>query len=124
MVLVAAYPQNNKVEGCQDLIFSNVRHIEESDDYVGTEIALQVCENDLVRGEWREYEGYNPSITKLEGKRNGKLILTGTNSEGSVKLTCTISKDSLLGSLIWFIGRSQQTKRLSLHKVNQALRPQ
>ena len=43
---------------CKEEVFSDVRHIQESDDYVGTEVMLTACQSVAdLSGEWREYEG-------------------------------------------------------------------
>ena len=116
----------DSVSKCSELVFSDVRYVPEADDYVGTEIVLEVCGNQqAVKGEWNEYEGgHTPAKTRLTGRRAGSVIrLTGSNSEGKVSLIGKLKGERLTGSLLWHIGGNQQEKRLDLMKKRVPVRP-
>ncbi|MGD9714703.1 MAG: hypothetical protein AB7V46_21980 [Thermomicrobiales bacterium] len=110
--------------GCEEQVFSDVRHIEESDDYVGTEILLKLCKGRAdVAGEWREYEGYHPVTTTLKGQKNGEIRLQGNSTAGAVSLTGSVSGGRLRGTLLWHIGTNPQTKTLDLAATKFSIRP-
>jgi hypothetical protein len=104
--------------GCEEYIFSNVRHIAEVDDYIGTEIVLSICsETSEVRGSWHQYEGYNPAVTDLIGNLDGTMIqLRGKNTEGTVEFRGYMDDGRLIGKLVWYLGTNRQEKDVSLLK--------
>ena len=110
---------------CQNLVFSDVHHIVEVDDYVGTELVLSLCPGAAeIRGEWNEYEGYHPATTKLSGRRAGKSIrLTGTNPARRVELVGQLKGERLKGKLVWYIGTSRQEKKINLVRTRGPVRP-
>lgn len=110
---------------CEEVVYSNVRHVPEVDDYVGTEFILNICRSsNLIAGAWNEYEGYHPVTTELRGQRTGRKIrLTGTNSEGRVEFAGEVTSTRLTGRLTWEIGTSRQEKRIALTKTKDPVRP-
>jgi hypothetical protein len=117
--------QPGKPGDCEERVFSAVRHIAESDDYVGTEFVLTICANSRdVSASWNEYEGYHPVTTKLKGVRTGKALrLEGSNSEGRVAFTGELSGKQLKGALVWYIGKSRQNKKINLAQTTSPVRP-
>ena len=103
---------------CEEYIFSDVRHIAEVDDYVGTEIILGICPGTSeIRGSWRQYEGYHPVVTDLTGTYVDKMIqLGGKNSEGKVEFSGYMDDERLIGMLVWYLGTNQQEKNVRLLK--------
>jgi hypothetical protein len=111
---------------CPERIFSDVRHVEEVDDYVGTEIVLHICPGvSEISGEWNEYEGgYEPAVTKMTGNIAGESIrLSGINSEGKVEFIGSLTNARLRGKLIWYIGSSRQEKDINFLKSQKPVRP-
>jgi hypothetical protein len=110
---------------CDEFVFSDVHHVPEADDYVGTEIVLSLCPGVTeTRGAWNEYEGYNPVTTNLNGRHSGRAIrLGGENSEGKVKFDGQLNGERLIGKLVWHIGSSRQEKNINLVRKQCPVRP-
>jgi hypothetical protein len=110
---------------CDEFVFSDVHHVPEADDYVGTEIVLNLCPGvDDLQGAWNEYEGYHPATTNLNGSHSGKAIrLRGENSEGKVEFVGRLDGDRLTGKLVWHIGSSRQEKNINLVRKQCPVRP-
>jgi hypothetical protein len=50
------------------VVFSDVKHITEVDDVVGSEIVVEIRAGKTnVVGQWDLYEGYEPLVTPLHG---------------------------------------------------------
>jgi hypothetical protein len=124
-LFIFAAQQGRGQSNCTELVFSGVRHIAESDDYVGTELVLGLCAGSkTVTAIWNEYEGYHPAITELKGVRAGDAVrLAGANSEGKVEFTGKLAGKRLKGTLVWYIGRSRQSKKVDLAEAKQPVRP-
>jgi hypothetical protein len=110
---------------CEEYVFSDVHHVPEADDYVGTEIVLNLCSGVAeVSGSWSEYEGYNPVTTNLSGRRTKKTLrLGGENSEGKVEFIGRLEDQRLVGKLTWFIGNNRQKKNINLVRKQCPVRP-
>jgi hypothetical protein len=110
---------------CEELIFSDVRHVPEADDYLGTELIFRICTNTTqVTGEWKEYEGWHPASTKLIGYfSENRMWLTGQNSEGKVEFEGGLSGKHLNGKLLWYIGATLQVEEINLERTENPVRP-
>jgi hypothetical protein len=111
---------------CDESVFSNVRHVVEVDDYVGTEITLCRCKGSTsVMGVWREYEGgHVPAIVKLHGElKKGKLHLIGATAQGVATVDGILTSKSLNVKLSWRMGESSETRTLNLRKSVAPIRP-
>ena len=124
---VLSFGQKSPSSGpnCEEYVFSDVHHVAEVDDYVGTEIVLNLCAGVAeVGGSWNEYEGYNPVTTNLSGRRAEKAVrLGGANSEGKVEFVGRLEDQRLVGKLTWFIGISRQKKNINLVRKQCPVRP-
>lgn len=100
-------------------VYSDVRHIAEVDDYVGTEIILRRSSTgSRFAGQWDLYEGYDALSVPLEGSLVGsRLEMKGTFENSPVVLTAALSDTSLRGTLKWYIGGNLQTRKIRLHRV-------
>lgn len=110
---------------CEEMVFSDVHHVPEVDDYVGTEIVLTLCPGvDTVSGFWNEYEGYNPVTTSLRGRRTANAVwIDGVNSEGKVGFVGELAAERLVGKLMWYIRGKRQEKDIELAKKQHPVRP-
>jgi hypothetical protein len=104
-------------------VFSDVRHIAEVDDYIGTEIVIRVAPRSTrVIGQWDLYQGYDPITMQLEGTLVGpRLEMKGIDSDGLTILTATFSEKSLCGTLKWYVGSNRQTRNIRLLRVQDRL---
>lgn len=112
--------------GCEEMVFSNVKHIVEVDDYVGVEIVLCHCKNRVsIQGTWKEYEGgHTPAIVHLRGEiKRGRLHLAGESGEGVATLRGTLTATSLVANLSWRIGKHINTRQLNLPKTRSPIHP-
>jgi hypothetical protein len=82
-------------------VFSDVRHVVDVDDYVGTEIVVRVDpRSKRVTGQWDLYQGYDPLTMQLEGTLVGsRLELKGMDSDGRPELTAVFSEKMISGTL-------------------------
>lgn len=110
---------------CVERVFSNVRHIAEPDDYVGTELVLAICGDSRdVTASWNEYEGFHPVTTKLRGVRTGRTLrLEGVNSEGIVEFTGELPGRRLKGTLVWYSAKNRQIRTINLVQTTRPVRP-
>jgi hypothetical protein len=101
------------------MVYSDVRHIDESDDDVGTEIIVRRCRaSTMVTGQWDEYEGYVPASTSLAGSlKNGVLRMSAPKAPLKPRVEGSLNQASLTGTLTWYIEGSRQTKSLRLKRV-------
>ena len=131
LLLLAEYPLSfgqdtpSTIPPCEELVFSDVHHIGEVDDYVGTEIIINLCAGVAdLKGAWNEYEGYYPVTESLTGQKTGTSIqLYGKNSEREVRFTGQLKGERLIGQLIWHIGNSRQQKTIDISRTRQPVRP-
>lgn len=100
-------------------VFSDVRHIADVDDYVGTEIVVRVQPGSTkVTGQWDLYQGYDPLTMSLDGTLVGsRLEMKGSNPEWRPALSAMFSGKSLNGTLTWYIGHNLQSKKIRLRRV-------
>jgi hypothetical protein len=101
-------------------VFSDVRHVVEVDDYVGTEIVLRIDpSSNKIAGQWDLYEGYDALVTPMQGTLSGSLVkMSGADTHGrAVTFTAALSEKSLRGTLKWYAGNNLQTRRVRLHRV-------
>lgn len=72
--LVAVLPLGLSAE-IRSRVFSDVRHVAETDDYVGTEIVLRLePKGTRVTGQWDLYQGFDPLTIPLEGTVVGSRV--------------------------------------------------
>ena len=66
----------------------------------------------------------HPVVTALAGRlEERQLRMTGSNAEGAVLLTGTVSDGKLRGTLNWNVGESHQAKDLDLPLTATPVRP-
>ncbi|HUS08284.1 MAG TPA: hypothetical protein VMZ52_18415 [Bryobacteraceae bacterium] len=109
-----------QIEPCEVRVYSDLKHIDESGDDVGTEIVLRQCRSkgESITGQWDEYEGYSPVITPLSGSlRNSKVRMAAPRASPKPQLEAELKKDRLEGTLKWYVDGTVQTKALNLRGV-------
>lgn len=100
-------------------VYSDVRHIAEVDDVVGNEIVVKIQPGEsTVVGQWDLYEGYEPVRVPLKGTvSSGRLSMSGPGSDLRPELEARLSDSRLVGILKWWVGSSEQSKRIQLRRV-------
>lgn len=95
-------------------VFSDVRSVEETEDIVGTELALLVDDESVV-GTLRHFEGREAEDIAVSGTLRGDhLLLTGTYSEGAVEIDARMAEGMIIGELRFKLPRQTNTVHLRL----------
>jgi hypothetical protein len=101
-------------------VYSDVREVKETGDFVGTDLMIVVA-NGKVTGRLREYEGVEPAAIELVGAvTDGQLTLRGTLPDGEVEVVGREEAGRFVGWVFFRLQRQTNKHALDLPRTRSA----